>query len=294
MGIDGDGRVLVGRAAKELQVTQPERCASCFKRYMGMDWSVDLPGRRFTPEELSSLVLKSLKEDAQAHLGAAVDRAVITVPAYFNEHQRKATMRAGQIAGLAVERILNEPTAAAIAYGLHDGKEEKVIVIIDLGGGTFDVSIVDLFEGTLEVRASSGETFLGGEDFTNTIVSRILESRGQFFERVEADHPRLVSRLRQECEQAKRRLTSRTETTVRIPNEQGEFDGASPEFQLKRRDFENWTEHILNRIELPIRRAMGDARLSRDDVQELILVGGATRLPPAALRVLFADWNSGR
>jgi len=285
VGIDEDGQVLVGRAAKKLQVTHPDRCASVFKRYMGTDWTIELPGRRFTPEELSSLVLKSLKQDAEACLGEPVDRAVITVPAYFNEHQRKATLRAGKIAGLAVERILNEPTAAAIAYGLHEAGNEKVIVVVDLGGGTFDVSVVELFEGTLEVRASSGETFLGGEDFTNSIVARVLESRGMLFERTEVEHPRLVSRLRQECEQAKRRLSSRTETTVRIPNEQGELPDGGPEFVVTRRDFETWTEHILNRIELPIRRALGDAHVSRDDVNDLVLVGGATRMPFVSLRL---------
>ncbi len=285
VGIDDDGRVLVGRAAKELQVTQPERCVSAFKRYMGTEWSIELPGKKFSPEELSSLVLKTLKQDAEAHLGTSVDRAVITVPAYFNEHQRKATLRAGRIAGLTVERIINEPTAAAIAYGLYEAQDEKVIVVFDLGGGTFDVSVVELFEGTLEVRASSGETFLGGEDFTNTIVSRILESRGQVFERTEMDHPRLVSRLRQECELAKKRLTSRAETSIRIPNEKGQLDESSPEFQITRKDFESWTEHILNRIDLPIRRALGDAHLTRDDVNELILVGGATRMPFVAVRL---------
>ena len=141
------------------------------------------------------------------------------------------------------------------------------------------MSVVELFEGTLEVRASSGETFLGGEDFTNTIVSRVLESRGKNFERTEAEHPRLVSRLRQECEQAKKRLTSRTETIIRIPNEKGELDDGSPEYPVTRREFETWTAHILNRIELPIRRALGDAHLTRDDVNEMILVGGATRMP---------------
>ncbi len=285
VGIDDDGQVLVGRAAKELQVTHPDRCASVFKRYMGTDWTIELPGRRFTPEELSSLVLKNLKQDAEACLGEPVDRAVITVPAYFNEHQRKATLRAGKIAGLNVERILNEPTAAAIAYGLHEAGDEKVIVVVDLGGGTFDVSVVELFEGTLEVRASSGETFLGGEDFTNSIVARVLESRGMMFERTEMAHPRLVSRLRQECEQAKRRLSSRTETTIRIPNEQGELPEGGAAFVVTRRDFEKWTEHILNRIELPIRRALGDAHVSRDDVNDLVLVGGATRMPLVSLRM---------
>lgn len=285
VGIDEDGQVLVGRAAKELQVTHPERCASVFKRYMGTEWTIDLPGRRFNPEELSSLVLKNLKQDAEAHLGEPVDRVVITVPAYFNEHQRQATLRAGKIAGLSVERILNEPTAAAIAYGLHDASQEKVIVVIDLGGGTFDVSVVEQFEGTLEVRASSGETFLGGEDFTNSIVARVLESRGQVFERTEVERPRLVSRLRLECEQAKRRLSSRLETSVRIPNEQGEFDDASPEFLVLRRDFETWTKHILSRIDLPIRRVLSDAHVDRAEVDDVILVGGATRMPFVSARL---------
>jgi molecular chaperone HscC len=252
---------------------------------MGTDWTCELPGRRFTPEELSSLVLSSLKRDAEAHLGQTVDRAVITVPAYFNEHQRKSTMRAGRIAGFEVERILNEPTSAAIAYGLHDGHQEKVLVVFDLGGGTFDVSVVDLFEGTVEVRASSGETFLGGEDFTNTMAARIVESRGYVFERAETEHPCLVSRLKQECEQAKRRLSSRPEAVVRIPSESGEFAENSPTLTVTREQFETWTEHILNRMELPIRRALGDAGLKRDDVDELVLVGGATRMPIVVSRV---------
>ncbi|MFN0055837.1 MAG: Hsp70 family protein [Planctomycetales bacterium] len=285
VGIDTDGKVLVGRPAKEFQVVQPERCVSTFKRHMGTDWTAEIAGRRYSPEELSSLVLRTLKGDAEAHLGETVDRAVITVPAYFNEHQRKATLRAGRIAGFEVERILNEPTAAAIAYGLHDGRQEKVLVVFDLGGGTFDVSVVDLFEGTLEVRASSGETFLGGEDFTNAMAARIVESRGYVFERAETEHPRLISRLRLECEQAKLRLSSRPETAVRFPDKKGEFDADSPLVAVTRAQFESWTEHILNRMELPIRRALGDAGLGRDDVDELILVGGATRMPFVAERV---------
>src|SRR5262245_18123444 len=175
VGIDPGGRVLVGAAAKELQVVRPERCAGLFKRHMGSDWKVELAGRCFTPEELSSLVLRSLMADADAFFGAPVRRAVITVPAYFNDRQRKATIAAGRIAGLHVERIFNEPTAAAIAYGCHESTE-KTLLIFDLGGGTFDVSIVGLFEGTLEVRASSGESFLGGEDFTRAMAARILDS----------------------------------------------------------------------------------------------------------------------
>jgi len=286
VGIDKDGQLLVGQTARELQVVEPERCVSAFKRFMGTDWTTELAGRKFTPEELSSLVVASLKRDAEAHFQETVDRAVITVPAYFNEHQRKATLQAGRIAGLAVERILNEPTAAAIAYGLHDVKEEKVLVVFDLGGGTFDVSVVELFEGTLEVRASSGETFLGGEDFTNTVVARLLESRGYVFEHAETEHPRLVSRLRQECEQAKRRLSSRPETTVRIPDRRGDFPEDAPVQTVTRDDFEKWTAHILNRMDLPIRRALGDAGLAREDVDELILVGGATRMPSVTQRAV--------
>jgi molecular chaperone HscC len=285
VGIDHDGRLLVGRIAKELQVNHPDRCASAFKRYMGTDWTIQLPGKRFTPEELSSVVLAQLRQDAEDFFKDTVDRAVITVPAYFNEHQRKATMRAGRIAGLAVERILNEPTAASIAYGLHDQRQEKVLVVFDLGGGTFDVSVVELFEGTLEVRASSGETFLGGEDFTNTLAARVLETQGYVFEHAETAHPQLISRLRQECEQAKRRLSRSPQVEVRVPNRAGEFDDPPPLVGVTREQFDKWTGHILNRMELPIRRALGDAGLKREDVGELILVGGATRMPSVVERV---------
>ncbi len=285
VGVDIDGKLLVGRAAKEYQVTQPDHCIGVFKRYMGTDWKTQLAGRTFTPEKLSSLVLLALKQDAEAFFGEPVTQAVITVPAYFNEHQRKATIRAGEIAGLKVQRILNEPTAAAIAYGWHSADEEKVIVVLDLGGGTFDVSVVELFEGTLEVKASSGETFLGGEDFTHTLVARVLEQQGRVFEQTETRFPKLVSRLRQECEQAKRRLSKQVEATIRLPSDQGELAEDSPTTQVTREQFDNWTSHILNRIEPPIRRALGDAKVKRDEIDELILVGGATRMPIVVQRV---------
>ena len=144
---------------------------------MGSDWSVELAGKPFNPEQLSAAVLRTLKEDAEAHLGMSVAEAVVTVPAYFNEHQRKATLNAGRIAGWEVKRILNEPTAAAIAYGMHQSEQDRLLAVVDLGGGTFDVSIVEQFEGTLEVRASSGESFLGGEDFTRTLVAACWKRR---------------------------------------------------------------------------------------------------------------------
>jgi molecular chaperone HscC len=228
VGIDPDGKLLVGRAARELQVLHPQCCAALFKRYMGSDWKTELGNRSFTPEELSSLVLRTLKEDAEAHFGHAVTRAVITVPAYFNDQQRKATLHAGRIAGFKVERIFNEPTAAALAYDFHESREEKVLLIFDLGGGTFDVSVVELFDGTLEVRASSGESFLGGEDFTRTLAARILDSRGEAFERAETDAPAMVSRLIQQSEIAKCKLSRQDSAPVRVPDRKGEFKDDSP------------------------------------------------------------------
>lgn len=285
VAVDESGVVLVGMAAKELQVLRPERCTSLFKRYMGTDRTVALGGRSFTPEELSGLVLRSLKADADAFFGKPISRAVITVPAYFNDRQRKATIAAGKIAGLVVERILNEPTAAAIAYGFHDAGENKKLIVFDLGGGTFDVSVVELFEGTLEVKASSGESALGGEDFTRAMAARILEARGLGFERTEARAPKKVSRLIQQCERAKCLLSREESATVRVPNDDGEFAGSDADVAIARGQLEKWIAPILARIELPVRRVMGDAKLTRDQLDEVILVGGATRMPLVVQRV---------
>jgi molecular chaperone HscC len=285
VGIDEEGHLLVGRAAKELQVVDPQRCVGLFKRYMGSDWTAELAGRKFTPEELSSLVLRSIKQDAEAHFGKPVDRAVITVPAYFNDQQRKSTINAGRIAGLQVERIINEPTAAALAYGFHESRDEKMLLIFDLGGGTFDVSLVEIFEGAMEVRASSGESFLGGEDFTRTLAARVLELNGFPFERTEMESPRLVSRMIQQCELAKCQFSRQSEANVRIPNREGSFADDSPQVTLHREQFEKWTQHILARAELPIRRVLGDASLKREDINEVILVGGATRMSAVVDRV---------
>jgi len=285
VGVDENGKVLVGAAARELQVLRPERCASLFKRHMGMDHPVALGGRTFTPEELSGLVLRSLKADADAFFDAEATRAVITVPAYFNDRQRKATIAAGKIAGFTVERILNEPTAAAIAYGFYDAGEDKKILIFDLGGGTFDVSVVELFEGTLEVKASAGESALGGEDFTRAVAARVLEARGVGFERAEARMPNKVSRLIQQCERAKCALSREESFAVRVPDDDGEFGPNSAEVAVTREQLEKWVAPILARIELPVRRVLGDAKLTRDQIDEVILVGGATRMPLVVRRV---------
>jgi molecular chaperone HscC len=284
VGVDEGGTVVVGAAAKELQVIRPDRCAALFKRLMGSDRTTTLGGKSFTPEELSGLVLRSLKADAEAFFGQPVSRAVVTVPAYFNDRQRKATIAAGRIAGLTVERILNEPTAAAIAYGFHDAKDDKTLLIFDLGGGTFDVSVVELFEGTLEVRASAGETALGGEDFTRAMAARVLEGVGLQFERAEATTPLLVSRVIQQCERAKCKLSREEAAVVRVPDAGGDL-AAGRDVTVVRDQLDAWVGLILSRIELPIRRALADAKLTRDKITEVILVGGATRMPVVVRRV---------
>ncbi|MCE9563214.1 MAG: Hsp70 family protein [Planctomycetes bacterium] len=285
VGVDESGTVVVGAAAKELQVLHPDRCANLFKRYMGTDHTLTVAGRTYTPEELSGLILRAIKADAAAFFKRPITRAVITVPAYFNDRQRKATIAAGRIAGLTVERILNEPTAAAIAYGFHESGEDKKVLIFDLGGGTFDVSVVELFEGTLEVKSSSGESALGGEDFTRAMVARILETRGLAYERAEVRTPKLVSRLLQQCERAKCLLSREESVKVRIPDDDGEFTASATELQVTREQLERWVTPILARIELPIRRVLGDAKLTKDQLDEVILVGGVTRMPLIIRRV---------
>ncbi len=295
VALDEGGRVLVGAAAKEYQVVRPDRCASLFKRWMGSDRTVVLGGKTFTPEDLSGLVLRSLKADAEAHFGRPISRAVITVPAYFNDTQRKATIAAGRIAGLTVERILNEPTAAAIAYGFQGADENKVILVFDLGGGTFDVSVVEQFDGTLEVRSSAGETALGGEDFTRALAARVLESVGLPFERAEATLPLVVARVLQQCERAKCQLSREESTTVRVPTADGDLAGGK-EVAVDREQLQKWIAPILGRIETPIRRVLADARLTREKIDEVILVGGATRMPLVVRRVreLFGKEPHGR
>lgn len=278
VALDDDGNLLVGRAAKEYQVLRPQRCAAVFKRHMGSNWSTTLAEQFFSAEQLSSLVLRTLKADAEAHLQQPIDQAVISVPAYFNEPQRKATLQAGRMAGFDVRRIINEPTAAALAYGIHRTNRDMILAVVDLGGGTFDVSIADLFEGSLEIRASAGETFLGGEDFTRAIAARVIAEQGLLFERAELEHPQYVSRIIHQSELAKCRLSQHDAAQVRIPDETGDLSGQQA-VTVTRPQFVHWTEQILTRIELPIRRALADAKLRPGDLEEVILVGGATRMP---------------
>lgn len=278
VGVLPSGEVIVGAAAKELAVTQPDRVAVCFKRWMGGTNRVELAGHVFTPVELSSLVLRTLREDAAAALGCEVTEAVITVPAYFNDHQRKATKAAGEMAGLSVRRVLNEPTAAALAYGFHQRDSEKTLLVVDLGGGTFDVTLMEIFEGSLEIISTAGESQLGGEDFTNRIVAEVLRGLGEQLEVAELKTPLRVARLRQECERAKIELASAPESTIRLPGDDGALAEGGKRVRVTAETFARAMRSLLDRIAGPIDRALRDGRSSMDAVDEVILVGGATRM----------------
>jgi molecular chaperone HscC len=288
IGVLPNGEIVVGQTAKEYRVTDPESCAWCFKRFMGQDRRLKLGNKEFTPHELSSLVLRSLKNDASAALGVEVTDAVITVPAYFNDHARQATRLAGEMAGLNVRRMINEPTAAALVYGFHDRDEEKNLVIIDLGGGTFDVTVMEVFEGTLEIRASSGESMLGGEDFTDRLVSEVLAAESTRLEIAELNDPLRVARLRSECETAKRKLATEGEAFIRVPESDGRFGDKPKKFRIDRKTFARVCDSLMQRIAGPIARALRDAEMQPSEIDEVILVGGATRMH--ALQTFIEDY----
>jgi len=279
VGVLADDQIVVGGAAKELRVTQPDRCVSTFKRWMGSDKSIEVGKHKFNAPELSSLVLKSLKDDASAFLGEEATEAVITVPAYFNDNQRKATKQAGEMAGLKVRRILNEPTAAALTYGFHDRQAEKMLLVLDLGGGTFDVTLMEVFEGTLEILSTAGESFLGGEDFTDRIAGLIMRQLGSQLEMAELKQPLLVARLRQQCETAKRELTTQIETSVAIPDDTGSITEDGKRVKINRDTFAKAVKPLLDRLIDPVHKALRDGQCVIEDLNNVILVGGATRMP---------------
>jgi molecular chaperone HscC len=275
VSLDDDGSVLVGMAARERLLSSPQRSAAAFKRYMGTEKRLVLGGREFRPEELSALVLKSLKADAEAHLGEAVSEAVITVPAYFNDTQRKATRIAGELAGLKVERLLNEPTAAALAYGLHQAQQESQFLIFDLGGGTFDVSILELFAGVMEVRATAGDNFLGGEDFVSTLVEGFLAAAGKPAGLHAGQlSPQQLAALRHEAERVKRELSSRESAIFAYRHGEETLN-----WKVSAEAFETLCQGLLERLRTPIERALRDAKLSAAALERIVLVGGATRMP---------------
>lgn len=274
-----DGERLVGQAAKRQAVTNPERTISSIKRYMGTDHKVKIDGKEMTPQEISSMILRKLKEEAEAYLGEPVSKAVITVPAYFTDAQRQATKDAGTIAGLEVERIINEPTAAAVAYGL-DKEHEQTVLVFDLGGGTFDVSILELDEGYVGVKATSGNNRLGGDDFdqriTDYLVSEFKKETG-----IDLSKDKMaMQRLREAAEKAKIELSGLVQTNINLP-----FISATPsgpvhlDIDLTRAKFNELTADLVDKTMEPIRQALNDAGLQPGDVDRVILVGGSTRIP---------------
>ena len=272
VSLDTDGSVLVGRAAKERLETHPERTAAVFKRYMGSDRRIRLGSRDFRPEELSALILKSLKADAEAALGVPVTEAIITVPAYFSDAQRKATRAAGQMAGLRVERLLNEPTAAALAYGIHQRDEESRFLVFDLGGGTFDVSILQMYDGVMEVRSSAGDNFLGGQDVVDALVEMFFR-RANLPDRLRQDIG-FMQRLGAQAEAAKRALGTQPRATMRIL--EGDVEHR---LELDELALEDACKPLLQRLRAPVERALRDANLRSSELDTVVLAGGATRMP---------------
>lgn len=271
VSIDDNGDVLVGQIAKEMQIAHPEMCASVFKRNMGTKKKYVLGTKEFIPEELSAIVLKALKEDAEHFLGTKVTEAVISVPAYFSDAQRKATKRAGELAGLRVDRLITEPTAAAIAYGLHLRDTENKFLVFDLGGGTFDVSILELFDNVMEVRAVAGDNYLGGEDFTEILVNMFLKHHSlTAFQLEEKDY----AMLKKQAEVAKREFSEKKVAKISCLINDKEL-----ELEVSLDEYEAATKHLFQRLREPIERALSDASLKISDIDSILLVGGATKLP---------------
>jgi molecular chaperone HscC len=275
VGLSDDRTILVGLAARERLATHTALTATAFKRYMGTDRLLFVGEKGYRPEELSALVLRSLKADAEAFLGAPVEEAVITVPAYFNDMQRKATKAAGALAGLKVERLLTEPTAAALAYGLAAAEDDEFLLVVDLGGGTFDVSLLHRFEGVVEVRATAGDSWLGGEDFVDAIVNAFMVGPGAAagLPAVSSDAP-IIGALRRQAELAKRMLSTQDSATLALVH-----DGKPIEWRLTRDQFELMSEPLMARLRAPMERALRDARVDPDALSRIILAGGASQMP---------------
>ena len=279
VGFSKTGERLVGQLAKRQAILNPDKTIASIKRHMGEDYKKNIDGKDYTPQEISAMILRKLADDASAYLGEKVTSAVITVPAYFNDAQRQATKDAGKIAGLDVLRIVNEPTAAALAYGLEKDKSEKVLVF-DLGGGTFDVSILEIGDGVHEVLSTSGDTHLGGDDFDKKIIDWICEE----FKKQEGmdltNDKQAMQRIKEAAEKAKCELSSVVETTINLPYITADANGPKHlELTLTRAKFEDLSHDLLERCKKPVEQALKDAGLSKNEVDEVVLVGGSTRIP---------------
>ena len=292
------GEVLVGEIAKRQAVTNVDRTISSVKRHMGTDWTTEIDGKKYTAQEISARILQKLKRDAEAYLGEPVTEAVITVPAYFNDAQRQATKDAGQIAGLKVERIVNEPTAAALAYGLEKGKEDELILVFDLGGGTFDVSLLEVGKdddgfSTIQVRATSGDNNLGGDDWDQRIVNWLID---QVKAKTGADLSKdavALQRLKEAAEQAKKELSSATSTNISLQYLSMTADGPIHlDESLTRAKFEELTSDLLERTKKPFRDVMAEAGVTVSEIDHVVLVGGSTRMP--AVTEVVKELTGGR
>ncbi len=278
-----NGEVLVGEVAKRQAVTNVDRTIRSVKRHMGTDWSIDIDGKKYTAQEISARVLQKLKRDAEAYLGEPVTNAVITVPAYFGDAERQATKEAGEIAGLTVDRIINEPTAAALAYGLDKGDKEQTVLVFDLGGGTFDVSLLDIADGVFEVKATKGDNRLGGDDWDQRIVDWLVK-KFKDAHGIDLSKDKMArQRLLEAAERAKIELSAAQETEINLPYITASAEGPLHlDEKLSRAEFQRMTQDLLDRVRAPFNAVIKDANTSVDKIDQVILVGGSTRMPAVA------------
>jgi len=281
------GDVLVGEIAKRQAITNPERTVRSIKRHMGTDWKIDIDSKSYKPQEISARTLMKLKRDAEEYLGDTVTQAVVTVPAYFDDAQRTATQEAGQIAGLEVLRIINEPTAAALAYGLDKEETDQTILVFDLGGGTFDVSVLELGDGVFEVKSTSGDTNLGGDDWDQAVMDWLADSFNNDHGVDLRNDPLAVQRLKDAAETAKIELSQTTSTKINMPFVTATDKGPLHlDYELSRAKFQDLTSKLLERCRKPFEQAISDAGLSKGAIDHVVLVGGSTRMPAVAELVL--------
>jgi molecular chaperone DnaK len=275
-----NGEVLVGEVAKRQAVTNVERTIRSVKRHMGTSWKMKVDDKDFTPQQISAFILQKLKRDAEAYLGDTITDAVITVPAYFDDAQRQATKEAGEIAGLNVMRIVNEPTAAALAYGLDKGEKEQTILVFDLGGGTFDVSLLEIGDGVVEVKATHGDTHLGGDDWDQRVTDHLIKTfQGQHGVDLGKDKMAL-QRLREAAEKAKIELSQSTQTSINLPYITASADGPLHlDLTLTRAEFQRMTQDLIDRCKIPFQQAVKDAGIKVSQIDHVVLVGGSTRMP---------------